>query len=156
MYVLMDLEWYEQKKKPLMLTQIAALTVDENWAPEDLFYSRIRPKYQDVSDWNHMAFSGGSQSDFLNASPLRSVLLDLKSWLREDDILCWWSKSGKDRLDSYLKHYGIALPTEQHRFLQGHITLLAEQRGLSAANPYHMAKALGLSTTAKQHYSPMT
>ena len=81
MYVLMDLEWYEQKKKPLMLTQIAALTVDENWAPEDLFYSRIRPKYQDVSDWNHMAFSGGSQSDFLNASPLRSVLLDLKSWL---------------------------------------------------------------------------
>ena len=44
MYVLMDLEWYEQKKKPLMLTQIAALTVDENWAPEDLFYSRIRPK----------------------------------------------------------------------------------------------------------------
>ena len=154
MYVLMDLEWYEQKKKPLMLTQIAALTVDENWAPEDLFYSRIRPKYQDVSDWTHMAFSGGSQSDFLNASPLRSVLLDLKSWLREDDILCWWSKGGKDRLDSYLKHYGIALPTEQHRFLQGHITLLAEQRGLSAANPYHMAKALGLSTTAKQHYSP--
>lgn len=38
MYVLMDLEWYEQKKKPLMLTQIAALTVDENWTPEDLFY----------------------------------------------------------------------------------------------------------------------
>ena len=37
MYVLMDLEWYEQKKKPLMLTQIAALTVDENWTPEDLF-----------------------------------------------------------------------------------------------------------------------
>lgn len=60
MYVLMDLEWYEQKKKPLMLTQIAALTVDENWTPEDLFYSRICPKYQDVSDWTHMAFSGGA------------------------------------------------------------------------------------------------
>ena len=52
MYVLMDLEWYEQKKKPLMLTQIAALTVDENWTPEDLFYSRICPKFLTGPTWH--------------------------------------------------------------------------------------------------------
>lgn len=153
MYVLMDLEWYEQRKKPLMLTQIAAMTVDRYWAPEDLFYSRIRPKYEDVSDWSHMAFSGGNPSDFFQASPLRTVLLDLKSWLREGDVLCWWSRGAKDRLDSYLKHYGIVLPTDQHRFLQGHISSLAKKKGLSTANPYRMAKALGLPTMTKEHYS---
>lgn len=150
----MDLEWYEQRKKPLMLTQIAAMTVDENWTPEDLFYSRIRPQYEDVSDWKHMAFSGGSQSDFLGSSELRSVLASLKSWLREGDVLCWWNKGGKDKLDSYLRCYGIILPTSQHRFLQDYITPLAKQRGLSSANPYRLAKALGVFASEKEHYSP--
>lgn len=65
MYVLMDLEWYEQGSKPLMLTQIAALTVDENWETGELFYRRIQPQYEDVSDWGHVAFSGGTQVDFI-------------------------------------------------------------------------------------------
>lgn len=154
MYVLMDLEWYEQGSKPLMLTQIAALTVDENWETGELFYRRIQPQYEDVSDWGHVAFSGGTQVDFKEASPLRPVLEQLSRWLREDDVLCWWSRGGKEKLSSCLRHFGLQLPATHHRILQNYVTPLTRQRGVSAANPYRMAKALGLQVPTQQHYSP--
>ena len=99
MYVLMDLEWYEQGSKPFMLTQIAALTVNKNWETRKLFYRRIQPQYEDVSDWGHVAFSGGAQVDFEGASPLRPVLEQISRRLREDDVLCWWSRGGKGEVE---------------------------------------------------------
>lgn len=153
MHVLMDLEWYEQKGKPLMLTQIAALTVDENWAAEDLFYCRIQPQYQDISDWSHMAFSGGAPTDFEGASTLYSVLNQLSAWLRVGDVLCWWNVDAKKRFDSYLRCFGIQLPTRQHRILQEHVVSITKRLGLSMTNPYRIAKALGLPLSAQEHYS---
>ena len=154
MYVLMDLEWYEQGSKPFMLTQIAALTVDKNWETRELFYRRIQPQYEDVSDWGHVAFSGGAQVDFEGASSLRPVLEQLSRWLREDDVLCWWSRGGKEKLNSCLRYFGIQLPTTHHRILQNYVIPLTRRRGVSAANPYRMAKALGLQVPTQQHYSP--
>lgn len=39
-----------------------------------------------------MAFSGGAPEDFLSAPALSEVLQDVRSWLREDDVLCWWAE----------------------------------------------------------------
>ena len=154
MYVLMDLEWYEQGSKPLMLTQIAALTVDENWETGELFYRRIRPQYQDVSDWGHMAFSGGTQADFEAAPTLHTVLNQLSAWLQEGDVLCWWSKGGKEKIDFYLQYFSIQLPTKNYCILQDYITPITKQRGITTGNPYRIAKALRLQVLAQEHYSP--
>lgn len=154
MYVLMDLEWYEQGSKPLMLTQIAALTVDENWETGELFYRRIRPQYQDVSDWGHMAFSGGTQADFEVAPTLHTVLNQLSAWLQEGDVLCWWSKGGKEKIDFYLQYFSIQLPIKNHCILQNYITPITKRKGITTGNPYRIAKALRLQVPAQEHYSP--
>lgn len=41
MYVLMDIEWVQNKKKMRCPTQIAAMRVDECWRFRNIFYTRI-------------------------------------------------------------------------------------------------------------------
>lgn len=44
MFVLMDIEWIENRIHHICPTQIAAMRVDEQWHCLDLFYSRIRDR----------------------------------------------------------------------------------------------------------------
>lgn len=153
MYILMDLEWYSQKGKPTMLTQIAALCADSDWNAVESFYSRIHPRYDDISDWSHMAFSGGTRKEFEAAPTLCSVLDDLKAWLREDDILCWWTEEGKKKLDRFLAGFSITFPSAGVRILQDYAVPIAHRRGADTHSLYKMAWSLGFNKLGQTHFS---
>ena len=100
MFVLMDIEWVKNAENQLYPTQLAAMRVDEQWNCLDRFYSRIRPRDNSFYHWEHMAYTGGGAMDFLCAQGLYAVLSELRSWLRQEDIICFWHKSGKNMLKS--------------------------------------------------------
>lgn len=64
MFVLMDIEWIENRYHHINPTQIAAMRVDEQWNCQDQFYSRIYPRDNSFHNWKHMAYIGGTPSDW--------------------------------------------------------------------------------------------
>lgn len=100
MFVLMDIEWIENRIHHICPTQIAAMRVDEQWHCLELFYSRIRPRDNSFHKWKHMAYTGATATDFLYANSLYRVLTELQDWLRDDDIICLWFEDSKNILKS--------------------------------------------------------
>ena len=91
MLVIMDMEWIEDNLRPYP-TQISALRVSQYWSENDRLDQLIRPVERHDWDWNHMAFTGYGKEDFLHAPDAATAMNTLQSWLRPDDVLCWWSK----------------------------------------------------------------
>lgn len=146
MYVLADLEWVENKDKRRSFTQIAMVRVDENWQPLQNFYSRIRPRDSSFYQWDHMAFSGGSQEDFLNAPDTLHVFSDVTKWLRPDDEICWWSADSMDRFRNWIP----GIRNKQLVLAERIANYLQEYHGIS---PYCLAKRLFLRKPLPKHDS---
>jgi len=65
MFVLADMEWMANENGHFSPTQLAAVKVDENWNIVDKFESFIRPRDTAFHDWEHVAYTGGTATDFL-------------------------------------------------------------------------------------------
>ena len=81
MYVVCDIEWVETSTNTVFPTQITTVRVNSKWVPVSCFSSFIRPPYGAKLNRNHIAFSGGSISEFERAKPFVEVFDALYSSL---------------------------------------------------------------------------
>lgn len=148
MYVLMDIEWVQNKKKMRCPTQIAAMRVDECWRFRNIFYTRIQPPDESFCLWDHMAYTGGTADEYLSAPTLSQAAELINAWFREDDILCWWTTGSPSVFEE-----GIgAIPQEQlllFPYLRG---FLKDKPNL-VGGPYHIADQLNIARYGSRHDS---
>lgn len=146
MYVLADLEWVENEDQKFSFSQIAMVRVDENWEPVSSIYRRIRPVDASFHQWEHMAYTGGSDNDFLNAQDSQNVFQDITDWLWPGDILCWWFSDSKEWLQKLVP----AIINKQIILGELVANFLDEKRLL---NPYRIGKKLYLDIPGAMHDS---
>ena len=103
MYVLIDMEWVTNRHGNHWPTQLAAIRVDEEWQTVDFFSVLFRPKDITFQKWDHMAFSGWTRDNFLNADSLYPALDAFEHWLQPEDILCWWHQEAYDLYTLFTK-----------------------------------------------------
>ena len=146
MYVLMDIEWVQNENGRRWPTQIAAMRVDEEWTFLHMFFSRIRPSDESFCLWDHMAYTGSTTEEFLSAPPLAEVVGRIRAWLREDDVLCWWTVGPPEAFDEAfgkLPHKQIVLFPYLRNFLANRPHLVG--------SPYHIAVQLGIGHHGRRH-----
>lgn len=90
MFVLTDIEWLTNAAGHFSPTQLAAIKVDEEWNEIDRFDAFIRPRDSEFHDWKHVAYTGGTASEFLHARNAHNVLQSFMEWLSDDDTILWW------------------------------------------------------------------
>lgn len=150
MYVLMDMEWVENKNGGRWPTQLAAMRVNENWETVDLFSALIHPIDISFQLWDHMAFSGRNQEDFEKADDLGSVLNGFKIWLKSDDILCWWHGEARD-------FYNLLISNMQGRDIAQKSIILREYifgyLSGGGGSPYKICATLGIAVPMPAHCS---
>lgn len=153
MFVLMDIEWIENRYHHINPTQIAAMRVDEQWNCQERFYSRIYPRDNSFHNWKHMAYIGGTPSDFLYANGIYRVLTDLQNWLHEDDVICFWNLDSKNILKSI---YNLVLKIKVPQrivVLSDYIYPFLVERKMKTGNAYALCNEYGLQTTGPKHHS---
>jgi len=153
MFVLMDIEWVDTSDHHVSPTQIATMRVDEQWNCVDRFFSRITPEDSSSVDWDHIAFSGGTPSDFLLSHGLFRVLTDLRAWLKEDDTICFWHNDSKNTLKSV---YALVLNAEVSQrivILSDYLFPFLIKRRMKTGNPYMLCNEYGVKTDRPTHHS---
>lgn len=148
MFVLMDMEWVENKNGQLHLTQIAAMRVDENWNTEKTFFTRIQPPDESFYLWDRVGYTGGYANEFLSAPPAAEVVKMLQVWLQEKDILCWWR-------DNTIALFCEKFPQIQ----QTHISIFPylchylRHAPFLIGSAYHILNQLTIDLPGKQHHA---
>ncbi len=154
MFVLADMEWMTNAAGHHSPSQIAAIKVDDKWNEVSSFKSFIRPRDGEFHDWKHVAYTGGTASDFLHARNAHNVLTDFEAWLEEDDILLWWYAESemlfKKIVSLILKtkepHKSVSINEYVYEFLSG--------QPKSRGNSYRIAEARGIETKPNlKHYA---
>ena len=84
MYIIADVEWVENQLHKCSPTQLSAVRVDENWEIIDDFSSYIKPLNPSFYDWDHVAYTGGSPTDFKNAPHCFDIFKSFNEWVGED------------------------------------------------------------------------
>jgi len=146
MFVIADLEWMTNVEGHHSPTQLAATRVDNNWNVVDEFNYFIRPRDSEFHEWNHVAYTGGTATDFLFAKNAYVVMMSFQEWLKEDDVLLWWydesEKLFKKLVSLILKirepHKAISINEHIYAFLAG--------QPHSRGNPYKIAEGRGITT----------
>ncbi len=154
MFVLADIEWITNADGHYCPIQLGAIRVDKEWNEIARFHSFIRPKDAELHDWGHVAYTGGSATEFLKARNAYSVLESFQTWLSEDDMILWWYKESDivfKKLHSLILKTKFAKKTicicdYVYAFLRGE----PNSRGTA----YRIAEAREIFTNPKQqHYS---
>lgn len=140
MYVLIDMEWVTNRHGNHWPTQLAAIRVDEEWQTVDSFSVLFRPKDITFHKWDHMAFSGWTRDNFLNADSLYPALDAFEHWLQPEDILCWWHQEAYDLYTMFTKVAQIRDRASKVVFLSDYIYgFLAGQKG-AVGSPYRFVR----------------
>ena len=153
MFVLMDIEWIENRIHYISPTQIAAMRVDEQWNSIDRFYSRIAPRDTSFHTWKHMAYTGGTPSNFLYANGLHRVLTSLQDWLQEDDVICFWYEDSKNILKSV---YNLVLKVKVPQriiVLGDYVFPFLTERNMKIGNAYRICNEYGEQAPGPKHQS---
>lgn len=153
MYVLIDMEWVTNRHGNHWPTQLAAIRVDEEWQTVDSFSVLFRPKDITFQKWDHMAFSGWTRDNFLNAESLYPALDAFEHWLQPEDILCWWHQEAYDLYIMFTKVAQIRDRASMVVFLSDYIYgFLAGQKG-AVGSPYKICAARDIPTPEPAHCS---
>ncbi len=154
MFVIADIEWITNAEGHHSPTQLAGIRVDEKWNEISSFKSFIRPRDSEFHEWNHVAYTGGTASDFLHARNAHNVLTDFEAWLEEDDIVLWWYAESEKLFN---KIYSLILKrSNPHKVISisEHIYEFLSGQANSRGNSYRIAKARGIDTKSElKHYS---
>ena len=148
MFVLADIEWMTNEAGHQSPTQLAAIKVDEKWNTVDSFESFIRPRDSEFHDWSHVAYTGGTATDFLYAKKAYNVLLTFNEWLNTDDIILWWYDESEELYRKLVniitkteaKHKMVTINEYVYEFLagepyaRGNVYRIAEGRGINVNN----------------------
>ena len=153
MYVLIDMEWVTNRHGNHWPTQLAAIRVDEEWQTVDSFSVLFRPKDITFQKWDHMAFSGWTRDNFLNADSLYPALDAFEHWLQPEDILCWWHQEAYALYTMFTKVAQIRDRASKVVFLSDYIYgFLAGQKG-AVGSPYKICAARDIPTPEPAHCS---
>lgn len=153
MYVLIDMEWVTNRHGNHWPTQLAAIRVDEEWQTVDSFSVLFRPKDITFQKWDHMAFSGWTRDNFLNADSLYPALDAFEHWLQPEDILCWWHQEAYDLYIMFTKVAQIRDRASMVVFLSDYIYgFLPGQKG-AVGSPYKICAARDIPTPEPAHCS---
>lgn len=149
------MEWIEEENGHWYPTQLAATKVDADWNQADVFAAFIRPRNIEDQDWTHVAYTGGTASDFLNAESALKVLSDFMAWLNDDDIILWWYE---ESLSLFKMMLDIAIK-DSHKpnmlYLSKFLVTFFISNGLRKQTPYYAANAIGVDTRPTlKHYAP--
>lgn len=147
MYVIADIEWVTTGPIGVSPVQIGAVRVDENWNCVNTYFSFIKPLDSTFKKWKHIACTGGTKDDFLNAASVKEVFSDFIKWLNGDTLLWWLDDSKKlfNKLVSVMLGSrevpaAISINEYVHDFLKGQFDLhasaykIAEARGIDVQN----------------------
>ena len=148
MYVLMDIEWMELDDQTRYPTQLAALRVDEVWRFQKMFYTRIRPLDERFWVWDHVGYAGSTEEEFLSAPTLEEAAEMFHSWLREDDILCWWINSNRKAFAELIGQVG-----NKRIVLFPYVKNYLVDRPQFMGNLYHIAEKLKIDYCGNPHDS---
>ena len=146
MFVIADLEWVCNKDGGYSPVQLAAVKVDEQWNTASSFNSLIRPRDSRFYDWQHVAYTGYTSVDFLNADSAYSVLKEFQKWLDDDDVILWWYNESERLYKRLVKqilkvddnHCTVSINEQVYSFLAG--------QEYARGNAYSIAGARGIST----------
>lgn len=128
MFVLVDMKWMSNDDGYHFPTQLAAIKTDEHWNTVDTFKAYIRPYDTKYHKWNHVAYTGGTPSEFKHADKASKVFGTFEQWLNEGDILLWWynesnlifRKIFRIILNRKESHEAIIINRYVYRHLRGH------------------------------------
>lgn len=148
MYTLMDIEWIEIDDQTRYPSQIAAMRVDECWRFQNMFYTRIRPLDERFWVWDHVGYAGSTEEEFLSAPTLEEAAEIFHSWLREDDILCWWINSNRKAFAELIGPVG-----NKRIVLFSYVQNYLVDRPQFMGNPYHIAEKLKIDYRGNPHDS---
>ncbi len=153
MFVLMDIEWIENRCHHISPTQIAAMRVDEHWNCQDQFYSRIAPRDPSFHNWNHMAYIGGTPSEFLYARGIYRVLTEPQSWLCEDDVICFWYADSRNILKSIYNLIFKSKVPQRIVVLGDYLFPFLAGRKMKIGNAYALCDQYGLQAVGPKHHA---
>lgn len=146
MFVLTDIEWVTNPAGHFSPSQIAAIKVDRNWNETDRFESFIRPRDEEFHKWNHVAYTGGTASDFLNAKNAHSVLEAFLAWICPEDIILWWYKES-DSVFKKLTYYILKRKFENKTvIINDYVYAFLSERKKHGGNMYKIADSMGIRT----------
>lgn len=154
MFVIADMEWITNSVGHQSPAQLAALRVDEEWKVVDEFSAFIRPRDREFCDWEHIAYTGGSISDFMYAESAHNVLDKFQNWLNVDDVLLWWYSESENLFKKLVAiilkiadvHQSVSVAPYVYAHLAG--------QSCSRGNLYKIAEARGVLTRPNlKHYS---
>ena len=151
MFVLMDMEWYQQNGEN-MPVQIAAIRTDDRFQCLKQFYRRIRPERLQGIRWGHVCFRGSEPQQFRTSEALGKVMADLRNWLRGDDVILWWHESSENLFRrAYARIFGQEPKAMGvlHECVGAHLDDGAVTRGSAWA----LAGARGLGVDKPEHHS---
>lgn len=155
MFVLADMEWVTNAAGHFSPTQLAATRVNENWNKIDSIDSFIRPRDSEFHEWEHVAYTGGTATDFIYARSAYHVFEYFRNWLKEDDVILWWYSESEELYEKFIKmvlkcdenHKMISINRHVYKFLagqensRGNTYRIAEARGIDVRNELkHNAK----------------
>ena len=144
MYVVCDIEWVETSTKTVFPTQITTVRVNSKWVPVSCFSSFIRPPDGAKLNRNHIAFSGGSISEFERAKPFVEVFDALYKWLEKDDILLWWFEEANEVFKRLSKEYYENIKLNDSVILIEYVQAFMKGEELKGLNQYTLAEYLKL------------
>ena len=144
MFVLADMEWMTNENGHYSPTQLAAVKVDENWNIVDKFEAFIRPRDTAFHDWEHVAYTGGTATDFLHARKGYNVFTTFNEWLSEDDIILWWYLESECLYKKLIQI--IAKITDNHKMvsINRYVAEFLSGQPQSRGNVYKVAEGQGI------------
>lgn len=153
MYVLIDVEWFQQGETAKYITQVAASRVTETWQSTAGFSCVVCPPDACNYDWEHMAYNGHSPDDFMNGSSEAACIACFAAFLKEDDTLCVWSKDTRKVIRQKYKLYtGNTLPN-RCVCVNKEAYSAARRRGIHVFEMYAVAQAMDIKTPVPKHCS---
>jgi len=153
-FVLTDIEWMTNTAGHFSPTQLAAIKVDAEWNEVNRFESFIRPRDSEFHDWKHVAYTGGTATEFLHARNAHNVLQSFLDWLTKDDIILWWYNESDIVLKKLVSLiFKTKLPNRTVAINEYVYSFLAGQQN-SRGNAYKIAQARDIETNVDQmHYA---
>ena len=150
MFVLTDIEWMTNSAGHFSPTQLSAIKVDENWNEIDRFDSLIRPRDSEFHDWKHVAYTGGSATEFLHARNAHNVIQSFLEWLNEDDVILWWYEESDAIFKKLVSLIFKKKVTNRTVAINGYVYAFLAGQENSKGNSYKIAAARGIDVHPNQ------
>ncbi len=148
MYVLADFEWVNNDAKRFCPTQLYAIRVDEFWNGIDRISIFFRPALGFYHEWSHIAYTGGTSKDFLNAKTVPQGLKEFLKWLKDDDIVAWWYQESSDVIIKLISIYLKKKPSQKMIVLSEYVCMHLSNESVIRGNSYKIANICGIDTTS--------